>query len=330
MKNVLFITDSTQQYYWQPFVEACDGRAVHIYIFDTSRFPSKTAITLAMAESGQVVGSIEVKCLQSEQEKSEHLSLKNIDIAWYLRAGKPVPASVMNELEDRFTQDESRVALSTIFDALDCKWVNRMDAIERAESSKFYQQSLAVQCGLKIPRTLITNDPKPAIEFSTKTGGVLLKTLGHTHLGEDNGHFIYSQRFSTDELAGATDAIRACPIFCQRYIEKRFEYRVIAVGKEFLTCRIDSQASSATKVDWRHYDFDNVEHKQADLPEAVQGKLLDFMEAIDLRYGAIDMIETPGGEFVFLEINPAGQWQWLQHFSGLPVPDAVARMLSAL
>ena len=54
------------------------------------------------------------------------------------------------------------------------------------------------------------------------------------------------------------------------------------------------------------------------------------MEGVDLRYGAIDLIETPDGEFVFLEVNPSGQWGWIADLGGLPIPEAVADMLETM
>lgn len=103
----------------------------------------------------------------------------------------------------------------------------------------------------------------------------------------------------------------------------------MVIGDHVLSCRIDSQASEMTAVDWRHYDFENVEHVQVALPHDAKDKLRQFMRAIDLRYGAIDLIETPDGDFVFLEVNPSGQWGWIADFAGLPIPSAVADMLAA-
>ena len=146
-------------------------------------------------------------------------------------------------------------------------------------------------------------------------------------LGND---FLYSERFSHEELLGSHDAIQACPVFSQQYVEKRYEYRVMVIGNQVLACRIDSQASSMTKTDWRHYDFDNVEHSRAELPLGVQEQLICFMHEIGLTYGAIDLIETPEGDYVFLEVNPCGQWGWIEHYAGLPIPQAVANMLKLL
>ena len=195
-------------------------------------------------------------------------------------------------------------------------------------SNKLYQQLVAQKCGLRIPRTLISNNYSHVVAFSNPQEGLLLKSIGYIKLDEENRSFLYSERFSHSELESSADAIRSCPVFSQEYIHKKFEYRVMAIGKRLLACRIDSQSSEKTKVDWRHYDLENVAHISAELPHEIQRKILCFMQAIKLQYGALDLIETPEGEFVFLEINPSGQWGWIADLANIPIPMAVAEMLA--
>ena len=51
------------------------------------------------------------------------------------------------------------------------------------------------------------------------------------------------------------------------------------------------------------------------------------MSELGLVFGAIDMICTPAGEHVFLEVNPGGEWGMLERDLGLPIADAIARAL---
>ena len=211
---------------------------------------------------------------------------------------------------------------------IDCPWINRKETIDRLSSNKLYQQKLARECGLTIPHTRISNDPGAVITQSKSFDGLLLKSLGCMTFGKDGKDFLYSERFRHEEVRKSVTAIRHCPVFAQEYVEKKYEYRVMVIGQRVLACRIDSQASEATKVDWRHYDFSRVEYTAVSLPKAVEQSLLKFMRASDLRYGAIDLIETPRGEFVFLEVNPSGQWGWIADLTELPIPEAVAEMLA--
>jgi hypothetical protein len=36
------------------------------------------------------------------------------------------------------------------------------------------------------------------------------------------------------------------------------------------------------------------------------------MDAMALRFGAIDLIVTPAGDYVFLEVNEMGQFLWIE------------------
>src|SRR3989344_1673212 len=329
MKNVLLIAGLRERYYFEPFVNACKGKRVNLYICDPSRFPNEATLCVTQDRMGRISGFIEVVQLLNNMFAETRINLSEIDTAWHLRESRPLGGTSL-DLETRFAANETRQAFRAIFSLLECRWVNSSDAIDRVNSNKLYQQAVAARCGLSIPTTIISNDPAGILEFASPTQGLLAKTMGYIRLDDAGLCSIYSERFSCEELAGSSDAIRACPIYGQTYIEKRYEHRVMVIGKHVLSCQINSQASEATKTDWRHYDFENVEHKQVDLPSATRTKLLRFMEGVDLRYGAIDLIETPDGEFVFLEVNPSGQWGWIADLGGLPIPEAVADMLETM
>jgi len=176
----------------------------------------------------------------------------------------------------------------------------------------------------------VSNDPGRVTAFAKDQGGLLLKSIGYTHLDPKEELVLYSERFGLAEIERSHPAIRACPIYAQAYIPKRYEYRVMFIGGEILACRIDSQASKKTAVDWRHYDFENVAHSAVELPAEVQGRISAFMEAVGLLYGALDLIEKPNGEFVFLEVNPSGQWEWIAKLAHLPIADTVSSMLARM
>lgn len=330
MKNVLFIASLSERYYYDAFVTPCIEAGLCVYVFDPSRIPIQAAIHMALDDSGSVFGFIDVlRCVEQELVEAR-LQIQDIGVAWYIREGSDDPGETDTPLEIRFAENESRRAFLSFVSVLGCKWVNRKENIVRVSSNKLYQQQVAQRCGLKTPQTLISNDPESVIMFSEKEKGLLLKTLGYMKLDAAGNDFLYSERFSHEELLGSRDAIQACPIFAQQYVEKRYEYRVMVIGSQVLACRIDSQASTMTKTDWRHYDFDNVEHIYAELPIEIQQHLLRFMQEIELNYGAIDLIETPSGDYVFLEVNPCGQWGWIEHYAGLSIPQAVADMLKSL
>jgi len=54
---------------------------------------------------------------------------------------------------------------------------------------------------------------------------------------------------------------------------------------------------------------------------------VELVARLGLRFGAIDIIVTPDDRYVFLEINPNGQWLWIEEETGLPIRDAICTEL---
>src|SRR3989344_4748336 len=262
MKTILLIAGLGQRYYYDPFFKACENKDLRICIFDPNLFPSEASISIAFDVCWALTGFIDVLEYRSGELMSSRLLIQDINIAWYLREDS-TQVKEGNFLEDRFSNNESRGAIRSFLSVLRCKWVNRKETIDFLASNKLYQQLIANHVGLLVPATLISNNADSVTNFSDPEEGLLLKSIGYIKLDE---------------------------------------YRVMVIGNRVLACRIDSQASEKTKVDWRHYDFENVEHSPVELPLGIQENLLRFMKMIGLQYGAIDLIETPKREFVFLEV----------------------------
>lgn len=84
--------------------------------------------------------------------------------------------------------------------------------------------------------------------------------------------------------------------------------------------------SELTKTDWRNYG-DQIPYIPSKLPQNIQEKSIKLVEDLNLRFGAIDMILTPENNYVFLEINPSGQWYWVEEKTGLQISEAVINLL---
>ena len=215
MKNVLFIAGLGEGYYYDPYIEACRGKGICIYVFDPSRFPSEERISVALDEGGHIVGFVDVFRLDTGEPESFRLPISDIDVAWYVRGSAVSSTATCSSLEDRFVENESRTAVRSLLSTLECSWVNRKETVDFLASNKLYQQLIAQQCGLIAPRTLISNDPESVTIFSDDHDGLLLKSIGYVRLDDKGRYFLYSQRFSHKELIKRSIAIRACPIFSQ-------------------------------------------------------------------------------------------------------------------
>ncbi len=113
----------------------------------------------------------------------------------------------------------------------------------------------------------------------------------------------------------------------QEYVQKSFEVRVTAVGETIFAAAIHSQMSPRSRVDWRRYDLDHTPYEPHSLPRVIEEKCYKLMAILGLHYGALDFIVQPDGKYVFLEINPVGQWGWIEYLTGLPITEAIADLL---
>ena len=224
----------------------------------------------------------------------------------------------------RFAAAEAERSLAALYTIADVVWVNHPQSHIRA-NSKPAQLAVAQRLGLDIPPTIISNDPAAVRAFiAGAQGDVVYKALTQS-LETEPGQTLFTSIVTEDALE-TLDLIRITPGIFQRLVPKAYELRVTVVGRRVFAARIDSQSRAETRVDWRRLPFqvDAV----ADLPQVVEARLHEFMSAFGLAYGAFDFIVTPEGRHVFLEVNPAGQYMWIETKLGLRITGALADVLT--
>jgi len=122
------------------------------------------------------------------------------------------------------------------------------------------------------------------------------------------------------------DSIKICPGIFQKEIEKLFEIRVTTGGKKIFSVKIDSQNRDDTKLDWRRNQF-QLSYSIFELPRKMKNLINHMITKLGLHYSAYDFIFTPNEEFYFLEVNPGGQWLWLEKEIGLQISKALAEYM---
>lgn len=226
-----------------------------------------------------------------------------------------------------FAEEETRDTTRGLWELLNCVWVNHPEHIRRA-NSKLHQLSVAHQVGLEIPKTIVTNDPDEARKFiGSCHGDVITKPLSRGLVDQSDQPMALYTSVVSPEQAHHAQQVQYTPSFFQEYIPKDVELRITIVGNQVFTAEIRSQQRDDTKDDWRRNAL-SLEHKEHQLPVEIQEKLLRLTKAFNLQFGAIDMILTPDGRYVFLEINPSGQWAWIEELTGLPISEALIGLLA--
>jgi glutathione synthase/RimK-type ligase-like ATP-grasp enzyme len=223
--------------------------------------------------------------------------------------------------------EENENFLQDLWRSTNCRWVPGTPGALR-DAEKLRQLTLASQLGFTTPDTLVSNDPDDVLAFySQHAGRIISKRAAFSRIQEDGDHaYRYTERMSRRDL-GYIDAIRFCPMIFQEYVPKDFELRITVVGDDVFAAAIYSQQSNHAKHDWRRYDHYRTRYDIHDLPDDV-GKLCRLLtKRLQLSFGAIDMIVTPAGEYVFLEINANGQYLWIEEQTGLPITSSIVDLL---
>lgn len=291
-------------------------RGLAYYRLNTDDLASTCALTWApMAETP---GSI------ATQGKAD-LTIESIVSVWYRR---PVSPQVEGGCEDdqRYIVNEWQATLENLWASLqDVFWVSRPSRIREA-SNKIPQLQLARNIGLRVPATIISNDAASLRAFhDTHDGNVVGKVLhSQTPTATGGSYLVYTTRLGQQDLV---PQMMGAPLLLQEYVEKAHEIRATVVGDQVFSVAIDSQSNPDARVDWRHATL-HLRHEQVELPASVNAKLVSIIGHYGLAFGAFDLIQTPGGEIVFLELNPNGQWAWLEQLTGIPIREALIDLLA--
>lgn len=225
-------------------------------------------------------------------------------------------------------QEASAEVVYSVFDDLDCLHFPCTRHVMRRAKLKIPQLVLASRLGFRIPETLVTNDPKAFLDFfnEAETRVITKPAIALPNPVFQQVVFGYANLVEPRDLLHFQD-VRLCPFIAQHYVEKEVEIRVTVVGPDVFAAEIHSQVTNRTKIDWRHYDDGNTPHFAHQLPGDVAELCRTLVRHMGLLYGAIDLILTPDGEYFFIEINPAGQFGWIEGMTGLPISQRIVRTL---
>ena len=203
-------------------------------------------------------------------------------------------------------------------------------------TNKLINLHTASSVGLQIPNTIITNDTEEIRKFINKHTQVITKHISQSvctsQIKEDlEVHLLQENRIvGSDFLKEICSDIGPLGLPCQfqEYIEKQFELRVFYLHGKFYAMAILSQENEKTKFDFRNYDRKRPNRcVPFKLPREIKCKLAKFMKRTNLDSGSIDMIYTPHNTFVFLEVNPIGQYQWLAKNCNYEIDKKIAKHL---
>ncbi|MFF3937679.1 ATP-grasp ribosomal peptide maturase [Streptomyces phaeofaciens] len=226
----------------------------------------------------------------------------------------------LQDSDARFAAAQVRYGFGgTLYALCDCLWVNHPLG-NAAADYKPAQLALAHRMGLVVPPTLVTNDLDEARAFIREHGRVIHKTLRWTPYERDGiGLTGWAEQVRAEEL---DETVRVAPHLFQARVDKVTDIRVLVVGRRVFAVRIDSGL-----LDWRK-DYSALTYSVVALPDKLMKTLLAYLRHLGLVSGSFDLALDRDGDFHWLELNPNGQWGWLEEKTGLDMAAAFADLLT--
>ena len=234
---------------------------------------------------------------------------------WYRRPERLRLPGAEASPETEFTLDEWSAALEGFFAHIPVeRWMNH-PAREAVASHKLHQLTRAVEIGFTIPETLVTQDPAELREFFSRHGGrVIAKPMANGHVerkGTGADTLIFTNRVRAEDVENSGE-LAGCPTLFQAEVRKCSDVRITVVDGDVHAIELRAKDPDGfQRCDIRRNHMEDVTHTKVSLPAPTRDYVMGLVRSYGLRYSAIDMAVDQRGEWVFFEINPNGQWAWM-------------------
>ena len=254
--------------------------------------------------------------------------LNDITSVWYRRPTPVVKEDIpVRDSEKAYALDSIERHIRAFAHLLpDALWMSDVTALRRA-NSKPLQLATAHTLGFNVPRTLFTSDSKQAKNFVDQEGQCIVKSQAP----------IFPQhKVLLAKLVNAADdldyrGLQVDPYIFQQFIDPVAELRVTVVHDQVFTAQITAASVDGRVSDFRDWRFghwnDTFAASPYTLPKQLSEKCVRLVKYLGLEFGAIDIILDKKGVYWFLEINPNGQWAFVEEVTGQPIGEAIAARL---
>jgi glutathione synthase/RimK-type ligase-like ATP-grasp enzyme len=254
------------------------------------------------------------------------VDLLKFNSIYFRRPEIELDSASLTPAEANFIKSELLFTLEGLYSILsNAFWLNTVYSIRKAEN-KIYQLLLANKIGLNIPQSLITNNSQNAFDFyESSNAACIIKPIksGLVESDKEEG-VIFTSKI---ELTNTNiTRIESCPIYLQELIEKKGDIRITVVGNKIFAAFIHSQDLSEAHVDWRRASTP-LKHLPIDLPSNITNQCFELCRKLSLNFAAIDFILDKDNNYIFLEINPNGQWAWIEKQLNYPISEQITNLL---
>jgi ATP-grasp ribosomal peptide maturase len=296
-------------------VDALATRGVDVHRVNTAWFPARLRVS-ARLRRGRWTGTMATP--------TRHIDLEAVTAVWYRAPRAYEFPSGLSDPERIHANLEAKYGLGGVLGSLPALWVNHPARLADA-AYKPAQLALAYECGLRVPDTIVTNDPETVRRF-TGTGATVTKVLGSNTLTEEGMQKLTFTRLLDSADLADLRGVETTTHLLQRWVPKAHEVRLTVIGEDVTAAAITAHSPEGL-VDFRS-DYDHLTYQLVDPPDPVIEGVRRLMARMGLVYAALDFVVAPDNNWTFLEINAGGQFGWIEDKTGAPLTAQLTDLLA--
>ncbi len=229
-------------------------------------------------------------------------------------------------LKDNLIKEIATFSISIFKYFDDKKWLDHPIHVG-ATGKKIELLKIAQSIGLKIPSTIISNNKKDIKAFFDTHQRVITKPIAEVQyfIVEEKAYPIRTQEIYYSDIENAQNLFLS---LFQELIEKTYELRIFYLDGAFYSMAIFSQNDQQTQVDFRNYNFEKSNRMiPYQLSKEIEDKLKLLFKDLQLTHGSVDIIRNTKGEYIFLEVNPVGQFGMVSKPCNYYLEEKIAQYL---
>jgi Prokaryotic glutathione synthetase, ATP-grasp domain len=258
------------------------------------------------------------------------LGADEVSNIWYRRPERLKDRRFDRSPEGRYTLAEWTECVEGFFAHIpEPKWVNH-PARNTLASHKIEQLSTARDLGFAIPDTLVTQSPAEVRSFQKQHEAIIAKPMANGYIERKRGQrdsLIYTNVVTAKHAADLGD-IGVCPTLFQECIPKSYDVRITVVDDHIHAMALFASDNGQQRCDIRRNNMSDVRYEPLELPRSVKQRVKQLLKRYGLRFAAIDMAVSTTGRWYFFEINPNGQWAWLDMCAGSSISTSFVQSFS--
>lgn len=240
------------------------------------------------------------------------------DVVWIRRPEQAMQNPKVAESDKRFAEGEYRWfnhSIMYLLEVLPVRCFNKYSA-SRFINNKSVQLLLARNCGMNVPRALMSNSPADVRSYLRQNPARMICKAFFPHIWQkkDSKAVAVTETFEiTRATLPADEVLTYAPAIYQEMVVKQFDVRTVLLGTTVYSCALRNPKGT---IDWRQDVSQGlVQVESIDTPAHVEKAVLAFASKSGISYGSFDFAVDAAGRWWFLEVNEGGQFLWLDTFN---------------